>query len=100
MISSQTLRIEESAIGAGSWETPRRGRHRDADATMNSNQTVFKAGKDLTVDEAKARFREGQDSLRCLLDNHDEICNTGGGDDKSRRDDDREGHGRDDDHHR
>ena len=50
---------------------------------MKSDQTVFTVGKDLTVPEAKARFLDGQESLRYLLTNYDEIC--GGGGDNIRR---------------
>ncbi len=49
-----------------------------ANAAMKSDQTVFKAGQELTIDEAKARFREGQTSLVYLLNNYDEICEGGG----------------------
>ncbi len=47
-------------------------------AAMKSDQTVFTPGKELTVDEAKARFQEGQASLEYLLKNYDEICEGGG----------------------
>eukprot|EP00531_Pseudo-nitzschia_arenysensis_P010996 CAMPEP_0116135228 /NCGR_PEP_ID=MMETSP0329-20121206/11080_1 /TAXON_ID=697910 /ORGANISM="Pseudo-nitzschia arenysensis, Strain B593" /LENGTH=216 /DNA_ID=CAMNT_0003630017 /DNA_START=105 /DNA_END=755 /DNA_ORIENTATION=+ len=47
-------------------------------AAMKSDQTVFTPGKDLTVDEAKARFQVGQTSLDYLLKNYDEICEGGG----------------------
>ena len=49
-----------------------------ANAAMKSDQTVFKAGQELTIDDAKARFREGQVSLDYLLKNYDEICEGGG----------------------
>jgi hypothetical protein len=42
--------------------------------------TVFEVGKDLTVDQALDRFRQGQQSLQYLLDHYDEICQKGGGD--------------------
>lgn len=50
-----------------------------ANAAMKSDQNVFKVGKDLTDEEALARFNEGRKSLKYLLDNFDQIC-TGGGD--------------------
>ena len=49
-----------------------------ANAAMKSDQKVFEVGKDLTLDEAKARFKEGQESLDYLLKNYDEICEGGG----------------------
>lgn len=49
-----------------------------ANAAMKSDQTVFEVGKDLSVDDAKARFREGQASLNYLLEHYDEICEGGG----------------------
>jgi len=49
-----------------------------AHAAMKSDQKVFKVGKDLTVDEAKTRFRQGQESIAYLLDNFDTICEGGG----------------------
>ena len=49
-----------------------------ANAAMKSDQTVFTAGKDLTIEEAKARFQEGQASLDYLLAHYDEICEGGG----------------------
>ena len=48
--------------------------------TMENTQTVFSVGKDLTVDQARARFKEGQTSLKYLLEHYDEICDKGGGD--------------------
>ena len=49
-----------------------------ANAAMKSDQKVFEVGKDLTLDEAKARFKEGQESLDYLLKHYDEICEGGG----------------------
>ena len=49
-----------------------------ANAAMKSDQKVFEVGKELTLDEAKARFKEGQESLDYLLKNYDEICEGGG----------------------
>jgi len=49
-----------------------------ANAAMKSSQQVFTVGKDLTLEEAKARFREGQQSLEYLLVHYDEICEGGG----------------------
>lgn len=49
-----------------------------ANAAMKNTQQVFEVGKDLTFDEAKARFKEGQESLDYLLGHYDEICEGGG----------------------
>lgn len=49
-----------------------------ANAAIKSSQTTFEVGKDLTVDEAKTRFKEGQESLDYLLGHYDEICEGGG----------------------
>ena len=49
-----------------------------ANAAMKSDQTVFAVGRDLTIEDAKGRFREGQASLDYLLDHYDEICSGGG----------------------
>lgn len=49
-----------------------------ANAAMKSDQKVFEVGKELTLEEAKARFKEGQESLDYLLKNYDEICEGGG----------------------
>jgi hypothetical protein len=51
-----------------------------ANAAMKSSQTTFVVGKDLTLDEAKERFKEGLASLEYLLGHYDEICANGGGD--------------------
>jgi hypothetical protein len=45
---------------------------------MKSSQTTFEVGKGLSVEEAKARFKEGQESLDYLLAHYDEICEGGG----------------------
>ena len=50
------------------------------DAAMENSQTVFEVGKDLTLEQAKQRFKQGQQSLDELLKNYDDICDKGGGD--------------------
>ena len=50
----------------------------NANAAMKSDQKVFEVGKDLTIDQARARFKEGQVSLDNLLENYDAICEGGG----------------------
>uniref|UniRef100_A0A7R9ZSG4 Uncharacterized protein n=2 Tax=Craspedostauros australis TaxID=1486917 RepID=A0A7R9ZSG4_9STRA len=56
-----------------SWSTPQ-----SANAAMKNTQTVFKVGTQLTLPEAKDRFREGRKSMQYLLDNYDEVCEGGG----------------------
>ena len=53
-----------------------------ANAFMENSQTVFEVGKDLSLDEAKERFRAGQESLDYLLDHYDEITSIDKGGDK------------------
>ena len=45
---------------------------------MENTQTVFKAGKSLTVEEALERLKEGRKSAQYLLDNYETICEGGG----------------------
>lgn len=49
-----------------------------ANAVMSSDQDVFKTGQALSVDDAKARFKEGRKSLKYLLDNYDKVVEGGG----------------------
>jgi len=54
------------------------GTTNNVNAAMKSDQKVFEVGKDLTIDQARARFKEGQVSLDNLLENYDAICEGGG----------------------
>lgn len=49
-----------------------------ANAVMTGDQGVFKTGQNLSIDEAKARFKEGRKSLKYLLDNYDKVVEGGG----------------------
>lgn len=49
-----------------------------ANAVMTNDQNIFKTGQSMSVDEAKARFREGRKSLKYLLDNYDKVVEGGG----------------------
>jgi hypothetical protein len=73
-----------SASATTSTVIPQLGNNGDrtmvANAAMKSSQTTFTVGQDLTLDEAKERFKEGQKSLEYLLGHYDEICESGGGD--------------------
>lgn len=53
---------------------------KSAQAAMENRQTVFEVGKDLTVEQARNRFQEGQKSLAYLLDHWDDVVENGGGD--------------------
>ena len=50
------------------------------DAVMENRQDVFQVGKELTVEQARKRFQEGQQSLDYLLDHWEEVVENGGGD--------------------
>ncbi len=69
LVSSATVSATTTTIGTSRFV---------ANAAMKSDQKVFEVGKDLTLEEAKARFKEGQESLDYLLKNYDEICEGGG----------------------
>ncbi|GAX09583.1 hypothetical protein FisN_38Lu031 [Fistulifera solaris] len=47
-------------------------------AAIKNNQTVFREGESLTIEEAKARFQEGRTSMNNLLENYDAIAANGG----------------------
>lgn len=49
-----------------------------ANAAMQSNQEVFKVGKDLSPEQAKQRVKDAIASLEYLLNNYDQICEGGG----------------------
>lgn len=49
-----------------------------ANAVMSVEPNVFTSGKNLGVEEAKARFQEGRKSLKYLLDNYDKVVEGGG----------------------
>lgn len=60
------------------WMANYDGTTKRANAVMENTQQVFEAGKSLTPDQARARFKEGQKSLDELIANYNEICDGGG----------------------
>ena len=49
-----------------------------ANAVMSVEQDVFKTGQNLSIEDAKSRFKEGRKSLQYLLDNYDKVVEGGG----------------------